>query len=68
MAYTTADLALIDQAIATGATRVRFADNRETVFRSLADLRSIRQEIAEAVGAVPQPDRPRVTYAEYCRD
>ncbi len=36
MAMTQADLSSIEEAIATGALKVRFADNREVTYRSLA--------------------------------
>ena len=47
--WTEADLAALNDAIATGALKVRDADGRETTFRSLADLRSIRDEVAAAL-------------------
>ncbi|WP_375455725.1 phage head-tail joining protein [uncultured Methylobacterium sp.] len=64
--WTSADLASLDKAIATGATKVRFADNREVTYRSLADMRSIRKEIVEALtGSVPIA---RTTFVEHSRD
>ena len=66
MAWTQADLDAINEAIALGASRVRFADNREVTFRSLADMRSIRDEIAVAIGALQAP--PRTTFVEHGRD
>ncbi|KQP11166.1 hypothetical protein ASF28_08975 [Methylobacterium sp. Leaf99] len=41
MAYTDKDIAALKAAIATGATKVRFADNREVTYRTLAEMRSI---------------------------
>ena len=64
--WTQADLDAINAAIATGAMEVRFADGRLVKYRSLADMRSIRDEIASALGQVPEP--VRVTYASYSRD
>lgn len=66
MAHTQEDLDAITQAIATGARKVRYADGRETEFRSLADMRSIRDEIAAALGQVEAP--LRTTYASFTRD
>lgn len=66
MAYTQADLTAINEAIASGASEVRFADGRMIRNRSLADLRSIRDEIAAEVG--PQPEAIRTTYASFSRD
>ena len=66
MNWTTADYQAICQAIATGASKVRFADNREVFYRSLADMRSVRDEIAAALGLVPE--RLRTTYASFTRD
>ena len=66
MAWTQDDLDTINLAIATGARKVRFADGRETEFRSLPDMRSIRDEIAAEIGAQPEPIR--TTYASFSRD
>lgn len=66
MALNQADLASIEEAIATGALKVRFADNREVTYRSLAEMRSIRDEIAAALGAKPPP--LRTTYASFSRE
>ena len=65
MAMTRADLDAIEEAIATGALKVRFADNREVTYRSLADMRSIRDEIAATLGMLPEP--LRTTYASFDR-
>jgi hypothetical protein len=65
MAWTQADLAAINEAIALGARKVRFADNREVEYRSLADMRSIRDEIAAFLGLKPEP--LRTTYASFDR-
>ena len=65
--WTSADLAALDKAIATGALKVRFADNREVVYRSLSDMWSIRREMVAALsGGVDTA--PRVTFVEHCRD
>ncbi|GJD65166.1 phage head-tail joining protein [Methylobacterium frigidaeris] len=66
MAWTTADLDAINAAIASGARKVRFADNREVEYRTLADMRSIRDEIAAALGL--KAEAPRVTFATFTRD
>lgn len=64
--WTDADLRALDKAIATGATKVRFADNREVTYRSLADMRSIRKEMADALMGASSP--PRTTFVEHSRD
>ncbi|WP_066924555.1 hypothetical protein [Methylobacterium sp. CCH5-D2] len=66
MPWTQADLDAINEAIATGASKVRFADNREVTYRSLSDMRSVRDEIAAQVGTQPEPIR--TTYASFSRD
>lgn len=65
--WTQADLQNLDKAIATGATKVRFADNREVVYRSISDMWSIRREILAALsGGLVQA--PRQTVVEFTRD
>jgi hypothetical protein len=64
MAYSQSDLAAIEQAIATGALTVRYADGRLTTFRSLADLRSIRDQMRAELG-IARPSR--VFVAEHKR-
>lgn len=52
MAYTQKDIDALKAAIATGATKVRFADNREVTYRTLAEMRSVLAELAaEALGS-----------------
>lgn len=41
MAFTTADVAALERAMATGANKVRFADGREVTYRSLDEMRRI---------------------------
>lgn len=65
--WTLADVAALDKAIATGATKVRFADNREVTYRSISDMWSIRREmIAALAGGID--GSPRQTVVEYTRD
>lgn len=66
MPWTQADLDAINEAIASGASRVRFADGREVTYRSLADMRSVRDEIAGALGQMPST--PRTTYVSFSRE
>ena len=54
MPYTTDDLTTIREAIVTGASKVRFADGRETTFRSLTELREIEQTIVEELAGKPR--------------
>lgn len=64
--WTQADLVALDKAIATGALKVRFADGREVTYRSLADMRSIRAQMVDAIyGTAPAS---RVTFVEHGRD
>ena len=65
--WTQADLTNLDKAIATGATKVRFADNREVTYRSITDMWSIRREILAALAGGIDP-APRQTFVEYTRD
>lgn len=64
--WTQADLANLDKAMATGASKVRFADNREVTYRTLADMRSVRKEIVEAL--IGAPAVARTTFVEHSRD
>lgn len=50
MAWTQTDLDALETAIATGAMKVRYADGREVTYRSLADMRSLRQEMRRVLG------------------
>lgn len=54
MAWTEADRDALREAIALGASKVRYADGREVTFRSLDDMRSILEQIeAELAGIRP---------------
>lgn len=57
MAYTVQQIANLKAALATGATKVRFADGRETTFRSLKEMKEIiadaESEIAAGNGTPP---------------
>lgn len=65
--WTDADLTALNEAIATGALKVRYADGREVTYRSLADLRSIRDEVASALAPLAAPlGTPRRVVAGYC--
>ena len=64
MAYTQADLATIEATIKTGSLKVRYSDGREVTFRSLADLRSLRDEMRRELG-LASPSR--VIIAEHVR-
>jgi hypothetical protein len=63
--WTQADLDALNQAIATGATEVRFRDGRLVKYRTLAEMRSIRDEMATVLGLNPEP--LRTTYASFDR-
>jgi hypothetical protein len=64
LAWTQTDLDAVEQALATGALRVRYADGREVTYRSQDDLRSLRRELRRTLGYV---DAPRVVVAEHRR-
>jgi hypothetical protein len=51
MAFSSSDLSAIEEAIATGALRVRFADGREVSYQSGADLLAARALIANEISA-----------------
>ena len=57
MAWMQKDVDALKAAIATGATKVRFADNREVVYRSLADMRSTLAEMRAEVAGTAQRNR-----------
>ena len=65
--WTLADLKNLDAAIATGAMKVRFADNREVTYRSISDMWSIRREVLAALAGGIDPS-PRQTVVEFTRD
>lgn len=49
MAWTTEQLAAVEEAIASGATRVKYAD-REVSYASLDDLLRLRDRMRRALG------------------
>lgn len=49
MAWTSDDLAAIEEAIATGATRVKYVD-REIQYQSLSDLLKLRDRMRGELG------------------
>lgn len=57
MAYSREDIAKLEAAMATGAMKVRFADNREVFYRSLAEMRSqlatMKREVLGASSGQP---------------
>lgn len=61
---TKTDLAALEAAIATGATKVRYADGREVTYRSLAEMLRIRDMMKAELG---QATAPRVFVAEHRR-
>lgn len=67
MAFTSTDLATIEQAIATGALRVRFADGREVSYQSGADLLAARALIAAEISAASATPPARMTRVVHVR-
>ena len=53
MAYTQADLDALQQAIATGANRVRFGD-KDTSFRTLDEMLRLEDKIKAAIAGKPR--------------
>lgn len=59
MPYTTADLAAIDSAIASGEMHVRTADGKQVTLRSMPELLQARAAIvAELASTSPTLNRP----------
>jgi hypothetical protein len=56
MAWTTTDLEKLERAMATGARRVKFGDV-EQEFRSLTEMRSLRDEMRKELGLVSSGSR-----------
>ncbi|HRF08501.1 MAG TPA: hypothetical protein PL193_07645 [Xanthobacteraceae bacterium] len=50
MAWTQADIDTLKAAIATGARRVKYADGRETEFRSLDEMERALSKIEAEIG------------------
>jgi len=67
MAFTSADLATIDAAIATGALRVKFADGREVVYQTGADLLRVRSLIVGQISASAANPPARMTRVVHVR-
>ena len=66
MAWTQSDIDALKEAIATGASEVRYADGRTVKYRSLAEMKDILDMVTdEANGAEPAP---RVSFIAHCRD
>lgn len=64
MAWTLTDIDTLKASIATGATKVRFADGREVTYRSLADMRSTLADMEREVRG-PSAARPNRIVAGY---
>lgn len=68
MAFTSADLAAIDRAISSGASKVRFDSGREMTWRTMDELLRARAFVAgEIQNGDPTQQVGGVTYAEYDR-
>jgi len=62
--YTIDELNALEQAIATGAEEVQYADRRKVKYRSLEDMRSLQREMREVLGL---SDTPRNFVAVHTR-
>lgn len=60
MAWTTDDLAAIEEAIKSGALTVRYKD-RTVTYQSLDALRRLRAEMKDEIALASRPRRPRTT-------
>lgn len=64
MAWSQSDLDAIDNAIKSGALRVEYPNGGSVLYRSLADMRSIRGDIAQCLnvqaGLPKQPRRLKI--------
>lgn len=67
MAFSAADLATVETAIATGALRVRYADGREVTYQNAADLLRIRATILGEISAGSANRPPRSTLVRFDR-
>jgi hypothetical protein len=67
MAFTSSDLSTIDAAIATGALRVKFADGREVMYQTGADLLKARALIQAEVNAASATPPQRMTRVVHVR-
>lgn len=51
MAFSADDIASLQAAMATGALRVRYADGREVMYRSLSEMREVLRMMQAEAGA-----------------
>lgn len=65
MAYTSADLARIDAAIASGVTEIEYADGSRVRYRSLAELRAAKADIKASLAGPTASSNRRVTVAGF---
>lgn len=56
MAFTTEQLAALEQAISQGALRVRYSD-KEVQYRSLSEMLQLRDQIRQELGLVKPSSR-----------
>lgn len=61
MAFTKTDLDSIEDAIASGALRVRFADGREVYYQTSAEMLRVRAAIAASLLDSQPTPTPRMT-------
>jgi len=65
MAFSQNDIETLKRAIATGALKVRYADGRETTFRSLKEMRETLEMMETEVRGEA---RIRTSFASFERD
>lgn len=67
MAFSASDLATVEQALATGALRVRYADGREVTYQNAGDLIRVRALIQAQINADSATPTPRLTRVVHVR-
>lgn len=63
MAVTQADIDALERAVATGESKVRFADGREVTYRSVADLERALGILRPKLASVPMQRTTRTYVA-----
>jgi len=58
MAWTSNDLTVLESAIASGATSVKYAD-KEVTYRSLSDMFQLREQMKKELGITDPADNGR---------
>ena len=65
MAFTQAHLDRLDQAIASGATEVRYPDGSAVKYRTQDEMLALRQRMATAIAGAAVVGNPRTSVATF---